>query len=233
MLKIKPISTILFFAVNILYGQTYNSLIYKGNNGYEAKEYDEASTKYLDAVRKNPNQYIAHYNLGNALYRQGLYKEAYTEFQKAATHSKTKQDYSTALYNQGNALMKLKQNDKAIAAYKKALKAAPEDKALRRNYEIAMLRKKQESQQNNQRKKNNQQPENKKNKTKNQKEKSKEKKPTEQNPSEQKKSSTPRHLTKEQEEEILRRISEKEQNTARKILNRKEDRFPARNGKDW
>ena len=64
------------------YAQDYNALVYKGNKNFENKKYDDASAKYLDAIKKNPQDFTAHYNLGNALYKQKMYKEAHAEYKK-------------------------------------------------------------------------------------------------------------------------------------------------------
>ena len=50
-----------------------------------------------------------------------------------------------SLYNQGNAMMQQNNHEEAAKYYKEALKLSPADSALRKNYEIAMLKDKEKS----------------------------------------------------------------------------------------
>jgi len=241
MLNKRIISTILFFAASIFYGQDYNPLVYKGNKNYENKKYDAAASNYLEAIRENPNDFTAHYNLGNALYKQGMYKEAEAEYQKATQLSKNSEDKITSLYNQGNALMKQEKYEEAAQHYKKALKMQPMDSDLRKNYEIALLKKDEENKnqnQNNKDKNKNQQEKQQNQNRQNQQNQNQQPQNQQQSPNEDKekdknKPQEKRNLTKEQEEQILKRIQDKEKNTSRRILNQSSDRFPFGNEKDW
>ena len=51
-----------------------------------------------------------------------------------------------SLYNQGNAMMQQNNHEEAAKYYKEALKLSPADSALRKNYEIAMLKDKEKKQ---------------------------------------------------------------------------------------
>ncbi|KAF5306051.1 hypothetical protein FQR65_LT18607 [Abscondita terminalis] len=82
MLKKSTLFILFVFATGIFYAQDYNALVYKGNKNFENKKYDDASAKYLDAIKKNPQDFTAHYNLGNALYKQKMYREAHAEYKK-------------------------------------------------------------------------------------------------------------------------------------------------------
>ena len=82
------------------------------------------------------------------------------EYKKAEANAKTKQDKMAAHYNLGNAYMQSGNPAKAAEYYKKALKNDPYNEKVRKNYEIAKLKDKenQQSQQNqNQQDKNQQQ----------------------------------------------------------------------------
>ncbi len=62
---------------------------------------------------------------------------------KAAELSKNTNDKMASLYNQGNAMMQQNNHEEAAKYYKEALKLSPADSALRKNYEIAMLKDKE------------------------------------------------------------------------------------------
>jgi tetratricopeptide (TPR) repeat protein len=50
--------------------------VYEGNQKFNGKDYDGASSKYMEAVKQNNKDFTAHYNLGNALYKSKKYEEA-------------------------------------------------------------------------------------------------------------------------------------------------------------
>jgi tetratricopeptide (TPR) repeat protein len=128
--------------------ERYNALVFEGNKNFDAKNYDRASSQYLDAIKLNEKDFAAHYNLGNTLYKKKLYPEAQTEYQKAETLAKNKADKMAALYNQGNVAMQQKKPENAAQLYKKALKLDPYNETIRKNFEISMLKKEEQQKQN-------------------------------------------------------------------------------------
>ena len=100
----------IFSAVLMIFGlmffsaqENYNTLIFKGNQQFDKKNYDNASSKYMEAAKLNEKDFTAHYNLGNSLYKRKMYDEAKAEFEKAEKLATTIPDKSAALYNSGNA----------------------------------------------------------------------------------------------------------------------------------
>jgi Tfp pilus assembly protein PilF len=121
-----------------LFGQeNYRTLVHEGNQKFDGKDYDGASSKYMEAVKSKYKDFTAHYNMGNALYKSKKYEEAKAEFEKAEQLSQTLPDKAAALHNLGNTYMQMNQPEKAADYYKKSLKAKPYSEATRKNYEIA------------------------------------------------------------------------------------------------
>ena len=112
---------------------------------------------------KSPSDEVK-YNLGEAYYKMGKYKEALEQFNSI----KSKELEFKKLHNIGNALARLKRIDDAIKAYERALKIK-EDKDTRYNLELLKKLKKKQQKQNkkdNKQNKKNQQNQNNKQKDK-------------------------------------------------------------------
>ncbi len=228
--------------VFLLNAQDYNTLIYRGNKSFEARKYDDASAHFLEAIRRNEKGFAGHYNLGNALYKRKMFHEAEAEYKRAEALSKTPADKAAALYNQGNAAMKAGDAAKAANLYKKALKISPETEAIRKNYEIAMLRDKEQNrgggqdkqqQQSQQPQQGDQGEQNDQGDPKNNPSGSgQEQQGQGQGNDANKQRNTP-GMSKETEERILRRTEDKERDTARRILNQKANNSPLSNEKNW
>lgn len=220
--------------------ESYKTLIYEGNQQFEKGNYEGSSSKFMGAVKQNPKDFAAHYNLGNALYKQKKYDEAKAEYEKASALAQTKADKTAALYNQGNVYMQSENPQKAAELYKQALKYDPYNETVRKNYEIAMLKDKE-----------NQQQQKGKNggggggegKDKSQ-DQEKDPKGQEQNgvqgnqnqgqdPNETKNQNNGSNIPKDEQDAILNRIEGRERETARKILNKNSYAMPQSNEKDW
>jgi ubiquinone biosynthesis protein Coq4 len=69
--KIIFLSFIVAFSFSgFLFGQeNYRTLVHEGNQKFDGKDYDGASSKYMEAVKSNDKDFTAHYNMGNALYK--------------------------------------------------------------------------------------------------------------------------------------------------------------------
>lgn len=238
----------IFTFFGVFYGfaqESYNTLIYEGNQQFEKGNYEGSSSKFLGAVKKNPKDFTAHYNLGNALYKQKKYDEAKAEYEKASALAQTKADKTAALYNQGNAYMQSENSQKAAELYKQALKFDPYNETIRKNYEIAMLKEKEKQQQSNDGKNGGGGGGDGKEKSKeNQKDPNGEKQDggqgnqnqgegKGQNPDENKTQNNGSNIPKNEQDAILNRIEGRERETARKILNKNSYAMPQSNEKDW
>lgn len=118
-------------------------LIKEGNNLYQQKQYKEASNAYMKAISKNPNYTPGIFNLGNALYQQKQYEGARKVLDNAVKLDTNKLGKSAANYNIGNTYMAEKKWEDAIDAYKKTLRANPQDAEAKYNLSYAqqMLKK--------------------------------------------------------------------------------------------
>jgi tetratricopeptide (TPR) repeat protein len=131
-------------------------LIREGNKYYKKNKFSEAEKNYINALGKKPNSYRGIFNLGDALYKQGKYKESAEQFE-ILTQRKTSNDTLAKVYhNLGNAYLKQKEYEKSINAYKNALKKNSNDEETRYNlaYAQKMLKQQQEQQQQQQQKQN-------------------------------------------------------------------------------
>ena len=126
-----------------------------GNREYRKQNFSEAEIDYRRALETNKNSYEAHYNLGDALFKQDKYAEAQTEFETAAQlvdAKKEKERYAKSMHNIGNCAFAQQQYDKAVSAYQQSLRANPKDNDTRYNLVKAMemLQQQQQQQQNQQ-----------------------------------------------------------------------------------
>lgn len=132
------------------FSQNINRLIGKGNEAYRLQQYEKAMTAYQQALETDPNNIIASYNMGNALFKDKKYEEAASIFDKAARHTTDKKLQSQLLYNKGVALTQQKKLEESIAAYKQTLRINASDTLARENLQRAINEQKQQQQQQNQ-----------------------------------------------------------------------------------
>lgn len=237
------IGIFLFFlgGITVLAQESYNRSLFEGNRSFGKEDYKASEAKFKEAAKLKNNDFAAHYNLANSYYKQNRFEEAKSEYERAHALAKTKADKMASLYNLGNANMKTNAPDKAAEYYKQSLKQDPYNEKIRKNYEIAKL-KEQEQNKDSQQNKNN--GGNGKNKDQNQ--KSKDGKNPENgnsgqnasnpNQGEGKEGQKPKensNMPKDLENAIMNRVSDKERETARKILNKNSFSMPESNEKDW
>lgn len=224
--------------------ENYNTLVYKGNQQFDKENYETSSSKYTEAVQLNDKEFMAHYNLGNSLYKRKMFDEAKAEFEKAEKLSANLPDKSAALYNLGNTYMQQENSKKAAELYKQALKQDPYNESIRKNYEIAMLKEKEKEEQKKQKNDSGggDSDENKdKNKGQDKGDQPKQEAGTGQknkgdgdgkDPNENKKPDANK-MPKDLEDAILNRVGNKERETAKRILNKNSYSLPESNEKDW
>lgn len=124
--------------------------IRKGNKAFEKGNFSQAEVSYRRALEKNPNSFVALYNLGNALYRQEKYEDAQKTYLRASTQATKHEDeqkLAKTFHNLGNSFFAVQQYDKAIDAYKRSLRLNPQDNDTRYNLVKAMQQQKQQQQQ--------------------------------------------------------------------------------------
>ena len=147
MKKLLPLLLIPVLALTAC-GQSAEKLTNQGNEAYTQQNYDEALQAYRQATEKDPDLAQAYYNAANALYRQNNYTDTLPLLQQALEtwqeEDSTLPEHS--LYNQGNAFFRTQELDKAIEAFKAALRLNPADKEAKENLELALLQKQQQNQ---------------------------------------------------------------------------------------
>jgi len=244
--KITVLSFIIAFAFsNTLFGQErYRTLVYEGNQKFNGKDYDGASSKYMEAIKSNDKDFTAHYNLGNALYKNKKYEEAKAEFEKAQQLSQTLPDKAASLHNLGNTYMQMNQPEKAADYYKQSLKQDPYNESTRKNYEIAKLKEKENQQNKNDQQNNSDKGGGGKDQQQHDDQKGNDQKQDQgqgqQNKGKSQQGDNPDpnqnnegKLPKDLENAILNKVSEKEKETAKRILNKNSYSMPESNEKDW
>jgi len=125
-------------------------MLRKGNDLFKQKRFVDAEVKYKKALKENPNYGTAGYNLANAVYEQDRFEEALPQYELVAKSSVAVETREKSFHNIGNVMMKNKQYDKAVEAYKKSMLLNPSDEETR--YNLALAQKLLKDQQNDQNK---------------------------------------------------------------------------------
>ncbi len=137
--------------------------IYYGNQNYYSGKTIEATDLYRQALKENPNNQKANFNLGNALYKNALqikaskqnfvqagkqvtpdslaklvFDEAANSFAAVANTISNKDTLHQAWHNIGNCYLQKKDYEQAVDAYKKSLKYNPKDEETRYNLAYAL-----------------------------------------------------------------------------------------------
>lgn len=246
-MNLKLFFAVIFLAVGCSFfsaQENYKTLVFKGNQQFDKENYETSSSKYMKAIKLDDKEFMAHYNLGNALYKRKMFDEAKAEFEKAEKLSTNLPDKSAALYNLGNTYMQQQDSKKAAELYKQALKQDPYNESIRKNYEIAMLKEKEKEEQKKQKDGSGggDGNENKdKNKGQDKGDQPKQEAGTGQqnkgdgegNDPNENKNNNANQMPKDLEDAILNRVGNKERETAKRILNKNSYSMPESNEKDW
>ncbi len=137
--------------------------LYEGNRFYFDSNYVQSTYAYREALKINPKNYKANFNLGTALYRNGkeikntkqgilqgkqkispdslanlVFEEAAQNFAVVANTVSDKDTLHRAWHNIGNCYLQKKDYEQAITAYKKALKFNSKDEETRYNLAYAL-----------------------------------------------------------------------------------------------
>ncbi len=127
--------------------QSIRSLVNGGNDLYKEKKYSDAEVNYRKALEKEKALVQGHFNLGNALAKQGKNDEAAKEFAAAAEKAQSKETKESAYYNIGNTQMAAQQYGDAVRSYVEALKLDPKDEEAKYNLSYALEKLRQQQQQ--------------------------------------------------------------------------------------
>jgi len=187
-----------------------------GNRDYKKQDYTAAEVDYRRGLEANKNSYEAHYNLGDALFKQDKYPDAQAEFETAAKMLDKKEDkerYAKVMHNIGNCNFAQQQYDKAVAAYQESLRANPKDNDTRYNLVKAMEMLQQQQQQQNQQ----QQNQDKKQDQQQQQEQQQQEQQQQEQQEQQQQEMNENQMDKETAEQILQALEQDEQDTQEKL----------------
>ena len=125
----------------------------EGNRLYHKKLYDEAIATYTETLIALPGSPRLHFNIGDAAYKKGNYKEAVKSFEKAELLASDPKLEGKIYYNLGNCKYRqgrLKENTnvgkaidiyrKALEYYKQAMDRYPKDSDIKFNHEFVERR---------------------------------------------------------------------------------------------
>ena len=209
----------IFFIASIListlsYAQKENTLIRSGNRYYKQGKFEQSQAEYQKAIQKAPASPAANYNLGNTQFRQNNFEDAVKDYDAGIEHSTDQAVKEKGLYNKGVALIKQKKLDESIDAWKNSLKIDPADSDARENLQKALLEKMQQSKQQ-------------KKDQKQQKQQDQQNQQQQQQPKPQ-----PSKLNKQQVEQLLKALTQKEKEVQDK-MNQNKTRALSQPEKDW
>jgi tetratricopeptide (TPR) repeat protein len=120
-----------------LKAQEKDKFLPKGNEEFAEKKYADAEANYRISQSRFKKKAVSSYNLGTSIYKQNQHSEAKYQFAKAIQDAKTKPEKHKTFHNLGNVLMKEKEYQGAVEAYKNALRNNPNDEETRYNYALA------------------------------------------------------------------------------------------------
>lgn len=207
--------------------QNPNTQIRSGNRAYKKGEYDKSVQHYQQAVQQTPNNPTANYNLGNAQVKNNKFDEATHSYDATIQNSQDKAVKENAYYNKGVAMIRQKKLQESIDAWKNAVKLDPNDAEARENLEKALKEQRQQQQQQQQ------QQQNQKKDQKKQQDKKDEKKDKDQQQQQQEQPKPqPSRLNKQQVEQLLKALEQKENDLQNKMRQNKV-KAPNQPEKDW
>jgi Ca-activated chloride channel family protein len=219
--KLKGTVAAVLFLSCALPSQAQNSkqAIIKGNTAFKENNYAAAEDAYRQAIKSGENTDVASFNLGNVLYRKDDAEEAAKAFDEAIKNTTDNELKQKAFYNKGVAYQKAKKLPECIIAYKNALMLNPNDEDARQNLERALTQQKQQQQQDKKDSKNKkQQP---KDQQQNKQQQNQEPKPK------------PSKISKQDAEEKLKSLLQKEKELQEKLHKLKGAADPNSPDKDW
>ena len=112
-------------------------LTWEANQELTDNEFIKAEADYRRAISKSDENIVAPYNLGTAYYKKESLEEAFGRFKQVGELASEKPEKHKAFHNMGNVFMKNEEYDKAVEAYKEALRNDPSDEETRYNLALA------------------------------------------------------------------------------------------------
>lgn len=145
--KNKPVAIIILLIMTLpTFAQGDRQLIRDGNKFFHKRNYSQAETNYRKALSKNAHNGTALFNLGCALQAQNKDSQAIQQYNQAVKVEHNSLRRASSSYNLGTVYQKLKDYDKAIEAYKNALRDNPKHDNARYNLSFCMKQKHKQQQ---------------------------------------------------------------------------------------
>lgn len=228
--------TLLLAAVLVIGGgdaaaQSIRSLVNGGNDLYHDQKYTDAEVNYRKALEKEPGLVQGHFNLGNALARQGKAEDAIREYQSALGGATQKETRANAHYNIGNAFLQGQRFQEAVGSYVESLKLNPRDEQAKYNLSYALERLKQQQKQQQQQPQKNQQDRNKQDQQKQQDQQQQQQKQQQQDQRQASAQKQQKTMSKEEAARILDVLKNSERDVQKRLRARQAVR--PRTDKDW
>src|SRR5258706_4164708 len=139
---------ILLILQTIVVAQPVNNYIQKGNDAYHKGDFTNAIENYKNALRKEPENNTARFNLANALQKQNEIEDSKKNYDEVIEKADNTSIRAESQYNKALAYIKEKDLQNAIAAFKESLKQNPSDDDARENLQKALDELKKRQQQN-------------------------------------------------------------------------------------
>jgi len=212
------------------YAQSLRGLVHDGNDLYSGQQYGDAEARYREALERESGLVQGHFNLGDALYKQGKFDESVREFDQAATRADRDAVRAKALFNRGNAHLKAQRFEDAVRSYGEALKLAPDDQDAKYNlsYALQMMKRQQEQQQQQQKQDKNQKNDQ---QQQNPQQRQQQNKQQEQQQQQQQMAQQEKRMSKQDAERILEVLKNNEREVQKKLRARQTTR--AKTERDW
>lgn len=117
----------------------------RGNALYEQREFAEARDRYMNAQADRPDARELDFNIAGTFYEEGDAQRAIASLAKVAADTAVAAPLrASASYNLGNALYRTNALDRAVDAYRQALRLDPADLDAKHNLELAMKKKQEQ-----------------------------------------------------------------------------------------
>ena len=141
----KSLTLILLLLCSVLASaQVDKKDVRRGNRQFAKAKYGDADISYRKGLNADSTSVASAYNLGNNLYRQGIYAEAGKFYQQAMRHipetrsvKKRNAEGFDTYFNIGDAALQQKQYRAAMEAFAQALIINPDDMEAKENYVYA------------------------------------------------------------------------------------------------
>lgn len=204
----------------------------QGNTEFRKNDFAKAEKNYREATNTDTAAHVAHYNLGNAMYKQKKWEDAEKAY-AASIRGNNADSLSKSWYNLGNTMLQQNKYEESIKAYKQALKRNPNDEDARYNLAYAQSKLKQQQKQNNSSGNNNQQQKKQEQQKQQQQQQQDQNNKQNQNNKQQQEQPQQNQMTPEEAKRMLDAMKDEEQKTRQKLNSRKNPLFSRSKDKDW